>query len=320
MSARADQRPRDGPIDPALRGITVLERGWLSSNNVLFEAPAGGHAVLVDSSHCLHAEQTVALLRAALRGAALGQIVNTHLHSDHCGGNAAVQRAFDVPITTIPAGAWRAVSTWDETALSFADVAQRMERFEAQQRLAAGDDLVLGDRRWQVLAAPGHDPDALMLFEPVHGVLISGDALWHDGFGVVFPELDGEPGFDDVAAVLERIAALPVQWVIPGHGSPFSDVGPALARARSRLATFRADPLRHARYAARVLLKYHLMEEQVQRLDALHRWAGSAPLLHRLWERLHRPAGSLIAWSDALLAELVRAGAARIDDGIVHNA
>ena len=44
----------------ALHGLTVLERGWLSSNNVLIPDPAG--ATLVDSGHCVHAPQTLALV------------------------------------------------------------------------------------------------------------------------------------------------------------------------------------------------------------------------------------------------------------------
>ena len=50
--------------------ITVFERGWLSSNNVLFTGPDG--AALVDSGYCSHAQQTVALVRSALDDAPLG--------------------------------------------------------------------------------------------------------------------------------------------------------------------------------------------------------------------------------------------------------
>ena len=71
--------------------LHVLERGWLSSNNILlFE---GDRAILVDTGYVSHAEQTVALVRSALDGRRLTDIVNTHSHSDHIGGNAAVQRA-----------------------------------------------------------------------------------------------------------------------------------------------------------------------------------------------------------------------------------
>ena len=46
--------------------VQVLERGWLSANNVLLFD--GAEAVLVDSGYVSHAAQTVALLRAALDG------------------------------------------------------------------------------------------------------------------------------------------------------------------------------------------------------------------------------------------------------------
>ena len=312
---------RELPPDPPapLRGLRIVERGWLSSNNVLIHGSEPGEgATLVDASHCLHAEQTVALVRRALEDEPLRCLLNTHLHSDHCGGNAAVQAAFGAPVF-IPSGPWEAVRAWDEVGLGFAGVGQRCVRFTAQGSLLDGEQLALGGRTWQVIAAPGHDPDAVMLFDTDHGVLISGDALWQDGFGIVFPELDGEAAFEDVAMVLDQIERMPVSWVIPGHGTAFDDVGAALARARSRLAAYRAAPARHARHAAKVLIKYHLMEEQVQSLAALHLWAGNAALLRRIWQRQGCPEASLHAWCDRLLDELAGAGAVRLEPGRVHD-
>ncbi|OYU79767.1 MAG: MBL fold metallo-hydrolase, partial [Burkholderiales bacterium PBB5] len=69
--------------DP-LVGLTVLERGWLSSNNlVIHPAPGEPGAVLVDTGHSHHADQTLALLQRTLGHTPLARIVNTHLHSDH---------------------------------------------------------------------------------------------------------------------------------------------------------------------------------------------------------------------------------------------
>ena len=300
-------------------GISVFERGWLSSNNILLHGDAGQGASLIDSSHCLHGEQTVALVRNALRpGEALTTLLNTHLHSDHCGGNAALQRAFGARVV-IPPGEADAVARWDEDALSYRATGQRIERFAPDALLQPGESFTVGKRTWQALAAPGHDPHSLILFDTQDGVLISADALWENGFGVVFRELDGERAFDDVAAVLDVIERMAPRIVIPGHGAPFADVASALQRARSRLAGFVANPVRHARHGAKVLLKYHLLEEQQQAMAHLLSWWASVPLVQRLWQRLQRPAGTITAWCEELTNELASAGALRLDGSRVTN-
>jgi glyoxylase-like metal-dependent hydrolase (beta-lactamase superfamily II) len=305
---------------PALQGLRVFERGWLSSNNILVQAAGDdAGATLIDSGHVNHAAQTLALVRHALDGAPLSRIVNTHLHSDHCGGNATLARAFGARIT-IPPGLVEAVREWRADALSYDATGQLCERFEVHDTLHPGDVLEAGGRRFEVLHAPGHDPDSVMLFDAAHGLLVSADALWEQGFGVVFPEMDGEPGFDDVGAVLDAIAALPVKLVVPGHGAPFTDVDAALGRARSRLASFRAEPARHAKHGVKVLIKYHLMEVREQGEEALMRWALSTPLFTGVWERHGRSAGSAQAWCALLVDELVAAGALRRDGARIADA
>ena len=294
---------------PALAGLEVFERGWLSSNNVLLPDESG--ATLIDTGHVNHAEQTLALVRHALAGQPLARIVNTHLHSDHCGGNATLQRAFAAAVL-VPEASADAVRAWSSEGLSFDPSGQRCEHFTLQGTTRAGDVIEAGGRRFEVLDAPGHDPQSTMLFDAENGLLISADALWENGFGVVFPELEGEPGFDDVGAVLDAIERLPVRLVVPGHGAPFSDVGAALARSRARLAAFVVEPRRHARHGAKVLLKYHLMEVREQGLDALLQWAETTPLFSSVWQAHGRGEAPLArGWAELLTNELVAGGALR---------
>jgi len=294
---------------PALAGIQVFERGWLSSNNVLLPDEAG--ATLIDTGHLNHAEQTLALVRHALAGRPLARIVNTHLHSDHCGGNATLQRAFGAAVF-VPEASAQAVREWSSDGLTFDPSGQLCERFTLQGTTRAGDMIEAGGRRFEVIEAPGHDPQSTILFDTTHGLLISADALWENGFGVVFPELEGEPGFDDVGAVLDKIEHLPVNLVVPGHGAPFTDVGAALARSRARLAAFVAEPRRHARHGAKVLMKYHLMEVREQPLAALCDWAANTPLFGSVWSAHGRAeADSAGEWAELLVSELVASGALR---------
>lgn len=303
---------------PALAGLSVFERGWMSSNNVLVPDEAG--ATLFDTGHVNHAEQTLALVRHALAGQPLARIVNTHLHSDHCGGNATLQRALGASVF-VPEASAEAVRAWSSDGLSFDASGQRCERFTLQGTTRVGDVIEAGGRCFEVLEAPGHDPQSTILFDARNGLLLSADALWENGFGVVFPELDGEPGFDDVGAVLDKIERLPVRVVVPGHGAPFSDVAAALGRARARLAAFVAQPRRHSRHGAKVLMKYHLMEVREQTLDMLLEWAEATPLFVAVWQAHGRGEAAIAReWAERLVDELVAGGALRRDGPRVLDA
>lgn len=297
--------------------ITVFERGWLSSNNVLLDD--GRSAVLIDSGYCTHAEQTLALVAHALGPRPLQHLVNTHLHSDHCGGNGALQARYPGVLTAIPPGGSQAVADWDEKALGHAEFGQNMTRYTFNRLLQPGSDEHLAGRIWQVHAAPGHDPHAVLLFQPVTRTLISGDALWENGFGVVFPELDGLSGFDEVAATLDLIEGLNPAVVIPGHGAVFGDVANALAVARKRLQGFVQQPQRHLRHAAKVLVKYKLLEMGTTTHAALQTWAGATQALARLHAASEGANPAFAEWVDDLLADLVRSGAAVQAHGVISN-
>ena len=143
-------------------GVQVFERGWLSANNVLLRDAE--QAWLVDTGYVTHSAQTLALVQHALGQQPLAHIVNTHLHSDHCGGNAQLQAAYPDSQTWVPERSWQAVSQWDESALSYQVTGQDCARFTAQHAMSPGDELAMAGLRWQVLAAPGHDDDAVLLF------------------------------------------------------------------------------------------------------------------------------------------------------------
>ena len=305
-------------IQPALPPeITVLERGWLSANNILFMGR--GETALVDTGYCSHAEQTLALVQASLGGRPLDRVLNTHLHSDHCGGNAALQQSWPGLHTAIPPGQAAHVRDWNPHALSYTPTGQECPRFRFDAVLQPGSTVQLGDRPWQVHAAPGHDPHSVVLFERESRTLISADALWENGFGVVFPELEGIDAFADVAATLDLIEALAPQVVIPGHGAVFADAPRAIESARRRLDGFVRNPGKHALYAAKVLLKYKLLEWQQIRIDALAAWAQATPYFGLLHARYFADQ-TWDAWLKGLADDLVRSGAAVREGEKLHNA
>lgn len=292
-------------------GVTVLERGWLSANNILLcDADS---ATLIDSGYVSHQDQTLALTAQALNGRTLDHLVNTHLHSDHCGGNQALQGRYPDLKTWIPPGLAPAVQAWDDNALSYKATGQNCPPFQFNAVLEPGSSHHWGAMAWQVHAAPGHDPHSVILFAPEHRLLISADALWQNGFGVVFPELVGVAAFDEVASTLDLIERLHPAVVIPGHGAVFSDVDEALLRARQKLDAFAKAPDKHARYGAKVLLKFKMLEwRQVARQD-FEPWALSMPYLRELHARFGQGLAHSV-WLDMMLAELVKSGVLE-DDG-----
>jgi glyoxylase-like metal-dependent hydrolase (beta-lactamase superfamily II) len=298
-------------------GITVLERGWLSSNSIVLCGREG--TALIDSGYGLHATQTGLLVQSVLKGRSLDVLVNTHLHSDHCGGNAALQSTYPQLVTLIPPGQSQHVSAWNPHALSYTPTGQTCPQFRFDAVLAPGSELKLGDFLWQVHAAPGHDPHSVILFEPASRLLVSADALWERGFGVVFPELDGDEAFEAVGATLDLIESLAPATVIPGHGAAFTDVKTAIAAARERLNGFVADPAKHIRYAAKVLLKFRLLEVQSVGLPSFIAWAQATPYFGTIVKR-HFPESDFAVLLAQLIQELVRAGAATQEGLVIRNA
>lgn len=236
--------------------MRVLERGWLSSNNIVFLDP--DCPTVIDTGYGTHADATLGLIQGALDGLPLQRIINTHLHSDHAGGNALLQSRYACQ-TLIPPGLRDAVDAWDQDKLSYAATGQECPAFTYDDVLQPGVPVRIGGEDWLVLTASGHDPDMVMLWCDHLGILISADALWENGFGVIFPEIVGESGFPEQQATLDLISQLDPKLVIPGHGAPFTAVKPALERAHSRIKWLADNPKRNADNALKALLAFKLL-------------------------------------------------------------
>ncbi len=288
--------------------MKVLERGWLSANNILFQGATG--TAVVDTGYWSHGPQTLALIRSHLGTRPLDFLLNTHLHSDHCGGNSMLQAVYPQIKTFIPPGQAPHVRNWDPVALTYAPTGQECPRFLIDGLLEPGQIRLLGEAEWEIHSSPGHDPHSVVLFEPLTRTLISADALWENGFGVVFQELEGQHAFEDVARTLTMIEELNPSIVVPGHGKVFTHVAESISAARRRLNSFVTDPRKHAAHAAKVLLKFKLLELQQTPLNLFTAWAIATPYFGIVHARYFADR-KLEAWLDEMLGELVRVGAAR---------
>ncbi len=292
--------------------ICVIERDWLSANNILLKSAQGN--VLIDTGYVSESTITLDKVAAALGEEALALIVNTHVHSDHVGGNAALKARYRCPIA-VPEGEAQALRAWDEKVLLLEYSGQESARFEYSKTLRAGEHYPWGELDWLALAAPGHDMGALVFFERAQGILISGDALWEHGFGFVLP-----PSIDPVClkatrATLEMLARLPVKTVIPGHGKPFAEPQAALERCFKRLEAFEADETRIARHALRVVLTFALLAKRRMRLVDLPAYLDHIGLYRDFNARFFQWTPEALAqW---LVMELEKSGVAKREDGML---
>ena len=286
--------------------IRVFVRDWLSANQVVLKD--GDDVVAIDSGYGKHIPLTLALLasRQGVDGRQLTRLVNTHCHADHMGGNAAIKRAWGCPIA-VPEGEAPLIASWDTMTLLLDYADQSAERFPVDEIVHPDTTHVWGGLEWRALAAPGHAMGALVFYNAKHRILISGDALWENGYGLVMPPEMEAAALPAARATLEMLSRLDVDVVIPGHGEPFRGAGPALERAFSRTTAFEQSSTRMARHAAKALLVFTLLDREHMPLADLPAYLDRVPVYRDLNARYFGLAPA--AFAETLLGELERTGA-----------
>ena len=93
------------------------------------------------------------------------------------------------------------------------------------RRVRHNDTVHLAGRDWQAIHTPGHTLDHLCLYDPEHGVLLSGDHVLPSITPHVSGVGNGADSLKSYIATLDLVAALDgVQLGLPAHGHPFNDV------------------------------------------------------------------------------------------------
>jgi glyoxylase-like metal-dependent hydrolase (beta-lactamase superfamily II) len=105
-----------------------------------------------------------------------------------------------------------------------------------------GDRFDLGGRTIEVIATPGHTPDAITLFDRANGLLFTGDTYYPAPIWLFRPETD----LDAYSASIRRLAALApqVKLVLGAHNIPVSrpDVLPRLVTAFDQVRAGKVAP------------------------------------------------------------------------------
>lgn len=298
-------------LDSSLPSIRVLVRGWLNCNQVVLLDETEN--VVIDSGHSSGIDETVRLLALPenLGARKLHRVINTHCHADHMGGNAGLVARYRCRVT-IPDSDADDVRSWNRSAFLIDYADHDIAPFAYSDTLAAGDRFTAGGLRWRALPAPGHDMHAFIFWCEEEGVVITGDALWENGLGVMFPLPSLDAAIAAAHRTLDHIGALAPRWVIPGHGKPFTDAAGALERARRRLDIFANDPVKNARHVLKSLFSFALLAKREMPVADTRRYIAAIPCYRDLNERFLGL--SMEALADTLVADLLGAGVAVIED------
>ena len=143
-------------------------------------------------------------------------ILNTHLHLDHCFGNAWAAERYEV----LPMA-----HEDDEILLARMGEQARMFGLPFEVRteklgryLKDGDVLMLGNNEIKVIHTPGHSRGGLCFYISSTGWLISGDSLFEGSIGRT--DLEGGSYATLIKSITEHLMILPEETVVyPGHGA-----------------------------------------------------------------------------------------------------
>lgn len=147
------------------------------------------------------------------------QVINTHLHLDHCFGDNYVRDHYGVKVA----------ANAGDASLGL-DLGAQIRRFGGRGDMPAvhidvelkdGDIINIGNGRLLVIATPGHTRGGICLYCPESRFLISGDTLFHRSIGRT--DLEGGNGRQLVDSIRRRLFTLPDDTVVyPGHERPTS--------------------------------------------------------------------------------------------------
>lgn len=147
-------------------------------------------------------------------GIRLTQIINTHLHLDHCFGVNYVKDKYGLKLHASAADA--------PLGRQFP---QQCERFrmpalggpvELDVQLKDGDTISIGESKLKVIATPGHTPGGICFYDEADHLLFVGDTLFKGSVGRT--DLPGGNHEQLIDSIKSRLMSLPDNTtVFPGH-------------------------------------------------------------------------------------------------------
>lgn len=149
------------------------------------------------------------------------QVVNTHMHIDHCFGENHVKDKYGVT-TAANIGDADYAANIEKQGIRFG-IRRAMPPITIDVQLKEGDTIQCGQSRLKVLHVPGHSQGGIALYCAEQNFVLSGDSLFRGSIGRT--DFDGGNQQQLINSVRQKLLTLPDETaVLPGHG-PYTTIG-----------------------------------------------------------------------------------------------
>ena len=220
-----------------IKDLFFIERGFLNGNHFVHRSE---NPILIDTAYVAGFDQTVQVIsNLGVNLSDVKLIISTHCHCDHIGGNKQIQELSGCDIALHKIGK-HFIDTRNDWATWWKYYNQEADFFNCTLELNDGDDVMVGPHEFKVFHTPGHAAEGIVLYNRQAKLLISSDTLWKNDMAVMTLQIEGSAAIFHMLESLEKLEALDVQMVCPGHGPPFKNVKKAITKARKRLTHFLA--------------------------------------------------------------------------------
>lgn len=180
--------------------------------------PTTREAAIIDPGMVSAAERALLDSYIERNSLKVTQLINTHLHVDHCFAANYVRSRYGVALAGHPDDAFLGERVAQQTR-TFGVIPQEgePEKVSIDVPLKDGDTIAVGSDSLKVLHVPGHSPGSVALYSPTGGFVITGDALFQGSIGRT--DLPGGSMPQLIDSIRRKLLTLPPETkVYPGHG------------------------------------------------------------------------------------------------------
>jgi hydroxyacylglutathione hydrolase len=243
-------------VQEIMKDFFFIERGYLNGNHFVCRSE---HPVLIDTGYVTDFNVTEKLIESiGVNLEDVRQIISTHCHCDHVGGNRIIQHRSGCDIAMHQIGK-HFIDTKDDWSTWWAYYHQEADFFDCTQALEDGEVISIGPHEFQVIYTPGHSADGIVLYHQKEKVLLSSDTLWQNDLPVITIRIEGSRALFSLKESLEKIESLDVDRVYPGHGMPFTQFKDAVSSCQKKLALYLKHPERIGTDLLKKIMIYTLM-------------------------------------------------------------